>query len=135
MKLILLSLAPTLFFSFDKSKKADLEILSIERPDYIEEIDGSSIEVKIKNSGSIASVPTSLLLKDLDINGNNDDEDWALELPLPSLQPGETTSLFFIKEAHWIYDPNCELEAEIDPGNKVEEDNKENNIMQFIEEG
>lgn len=138
MKLILLLLAPTLFFSFDKKEKADLEIVSIERPQYVDEINGSSIEVKIKNSGNKASVPTQVLLKDWDGGDEDDweeDMDWELELPLPSLQAGETINLIFQLNDHWVYDPNCELEAIIDIDNLVEEDNKNNNSMIFMEEG
>lgn len=49
-------------------KKADLVVKEIFPPDFISEIDGTSFEVVIKNTGKSKSQPTTLKAFDLDIS-------------------------------------------------------------------
>lgn len=51
----------------DKNNYVDLEVVSITAPEYVSEIDGSRIVVKIKNKGTISNIETNAKLKDLDI--------------------------------------------------------------------
>lgn len=51
----------------DKKNYVDLEVVSIEAPEFVSEINGSRIVVKVRNKGTISSIETNARLKDLDI--------------------------------------------------------------------
>ena len=151
-------------------KKADLVVKEILPPDYAEEIDGTSFEVVIKNTGKSNSEATTIKAFDLDISyeeaketiksketlgpdaENNrrakyyDDSEnaevdenqfdydhyWEVIEKIPSLKPNEEVRVTISIKKYWIYDSNCEIRLIIDPKNKAEECNTENNQLDFF---
>jgi hypothetical protein len=165
LKLLALSIPFFLFaFKPGTKNKPDLIISEVHRPEVNRSSDknnpypnyDSKITVSVKNIGKAKSLPTTLKVWDMDItvkegiqlglNKNQlyfieediqrgeEDEYFELVAPIPEINPGEVYKAgLFVK--HWVYDPNCEMGAFIDPENVVAEKNEENNKGCFVEGG
>lgn len=135
-------------------EKADLKVVEIGDPEWN---DGSYIKVEVKNFGKAESAPVKLKVWDLDISvkeakkigvkkrqlwmfeenssysedGSSDyDENWEQIFEIPVLKPGEShTVTVFVK--HWVFDPNCEIGAEVDFENSAIESNEKNNKSHY----
>ncbi len=135
-------------------QKADLKVVKIENPEWL---DGSVIKVEVKNIGSEESEPVKLKVWDLDISvkeakkigvkkrdlwifkensaysedaTSDYDENWEQQFDIPALKSGESYSVTVFL-THWVFDPNCEIGAEIDFENKAVESNEKNNKLYY----
>jgi subtilase family serine protease len=148
--IFLLSLSITVM----AQEKADLRVTEIENPEWR---DGSYINVDVKNIGKAESAPVKLKVWDLDISakeakkfgvkkrdlwifqenssysedGSSDyDENWEETFEIKALKPGESISVI-IFVGHWVFDPNCEIGAEVDFENSTTESNEKNNKLYY----
>lgn len=125
---------------------ADLVIEKIYKPEWDAETHRSVVRVTLKNTGNTMSDSTLVRLREIDVKGYSDDltlkpsigsfgekhklqkRDSAwLEPMMPKEKRDMTLSLNY-----WVYDPDCELQVEIDTL-KSKECEKANNVKQFLD--
>lgn len=152
----------TAFVFKTEEKLPDLVITKIDFPkwDTISKNMYSYICVTIKNVGEAPSVAVKVKLGDLDISyveakklklskeelsvvkdeerlRNDDKQDDAFFSIIESFQglkPGEEGVLVFVVK-QWLFDPDIDVEAEVDPGNFIREKNEKNNKRCFFLNG
>jgi hypothetical protein len=136
--------------------------LNFDQWDTIVKSKGSYLSVTVKNKGSAQSSACSVKLYDLDIpfseakkqgrfskrglaiiledeeerkNGEDDLNFEPVIVEVPSLGPGQEIKLVMYVKDHWVFDPNIDVEAQVDPDNKVNEKNEENNKRVLLQNG
>ncbi|MCG8575209.1 MAG: hypothetical protein MI810_10025 [Flavobacteriales bacterium] len=146
--------------SFEQ-KKADLRIKDIEYPD-VSESGGTDIYIIVSNKGNATAENVEVKVWDVDLflneaidawgidegdywifeenaaraeDGQRDyDDDWEKTVIIPKLEAGETVRIH-VHVDHWIYDSNCEVGAEVDPNQKIDEKDEGNNKKGFFAGG
>ncbi len=123
----------------NKKEKVDLTIVDIPMPDYDTDIDGTVVNVEIRNAGNTESVPCVALLENNEFDSIESGEEMsyykAAVTLIPSLKPGESMRIQLKIPNYWIYDPNCEMRITLDALNQIPEKNKKNNVQEFAEYG
>ena len=112
---------------------SDLIVSRIDRPEYDPVKRASVIEVSFKNVGCAKSEacygrlidPSTLQPTGAPFN------DVAR---VPALQPGETVTVTFTLP-YWVFNPDAELETEVDYKKMVSECNENNNTKKYFEKG
>ena len=103
----------------------------------------SYISITIKNSGKAASAPTTVKLFDYDPPQKNNEPLDEQEVDpyfetidnVPALQPGQEITIVVVVKDYWLFDPNIDVEAVLDPENKVPEKKEDNNTERFFMNG
>jgi len=67
-----------------------------------------------------------------DITDSDYDKFVEDSLAIPALNSGEITTVTFVIKEHWVYDPYCELEVEVDFEDGIVECNEINNKKQYF---
>jgi len=143
------------------SRKPDLVIIKIERPQWVQEVHGSRITVVVANRGLDCGA-FSVSLEDYDPVKREDlwndlsryerevledhlanetmkplksDTYFKLKKRISKLGMGEVKRLTFTLKNHWVFDADCELKACADSGNLVDESDEGNNCKLFVSRG
>jgi|GEM_PF-3039126 len=157
----ILILSGSLAESTDGSRKPDLVILKIERPQYAQNVNGSRITLAVANRGRECGAFT-VTLEDYDPVKREDlwndlskieqqtlenqiiymaqyphesDRYFKLKKRISKLRMGEVKKLTFTLKNHWVLDPDCELKACADSSNQVDESDEGNNCKLFVSRG
>jgi hypothetical protein len=127
---------------------ADLIVDKIYKPEWDAEKHQSVVRVTLKNTGNTMSDSTLVRLREIDVKGYSDDltlkpsigsfgEKHKLQkrdsVWLDPMMPKEKRDITLALN-YWVYDPDCELQVEIDTINSKECE-KANNIKQFLDKG
>ncbi|MEO1435747.1 MAG: hypothetical protein AAFV80_09445 [Bacteroidota bacterium] len=114
----------------------DLQLVQVMEPDWDADRNATAVDIRIRNNSAQASAPTPIRLRDLDPNKkmlrkmqlefrfkrymldnmerNITDKYVETIGTIPKILGGEEITLTLYFQDHWIYDPDCEIEAEID---------------------
>lgn len=129
---------PTSIPVFDRKAYADLVLLNSKEGihgnwiNYDSEHEGTSIKVRCKNEGNVASVATNVELRLPEVG---DMGTMVLQQLLPPVAPGEEVEILFMIDDFWIYDPDMELHITLDQLNIVPEKDESDNSGYFFEMG
>jgi hypothetical protein len=69
---------------------------------------------------------------EIDENTYDYDEYWEVKKKVDPLKPGQKITFVIELKGRWIYDSNCEIIAIIDPEEKQDDCNRENNVNYFF---
>jgi hypothetical protein len=69
---------------------------------------------------------------EVDENKFDYDHYWEVTEKIGSLKPNEEVRITISIKDHWIYDSNCEIRVIVDPKNKVDECDVDNNQLDFF---
>jgi len=142
---------------------ADLSVVEISKPEYVDSLGGTSFIVLVTNTGKTEATNVIVEVWDLDLsrddakdewNVHGDDlwifienmgmaeegtvdydEDWSQTFTIERLKAGAKATLVVEPRDNWIYDPNCEIGVLIDKANTIQESDESNNKLGFFAGG
>ena len=124
-----------------KKEKVNLKIVNSEEPpylqawlDYVSEIDGTLMKVKVQNTGNTASIPTNLALVIFADEAASVPE-LHIQSTVPALKPNEERTLTIQLPGYWIYDPDANFKIILDYDDNIQESDEKDNERTYSERG